>query len=168
MNTHQTKEKTEFVLVREFNAPKKLVFNAFSNAEALNEWWGPVQTKNSVIKLDFRPGGIFHYKMESTAGTNYARMLFGEIDPYDLLEFTIAFTDENAKIVKAPFPITFPLEVAYRLEFKEKNGKTTITLRGEPLNARPEEIEGFRSLNKSMEEGFGKSFDKLVEYLNEK
>lgn len=168
MSTQQTKEKANFTLVHEFNAPKKLVFNAFSNSEALNEWWGPVESNNTVIKLDFKPGGIFHYKMESPKGTNYARFLFITIEPYDLLEFTIAFTDENASIVKPPFDIPFPFEVSYRFEFNETNGKTTISVTGYPVNAKPEEIEAFKLINKNMEEGFGKTFDKLVEYLNKK
>lgn len=62
MNTHPTTEKTVFTLVREFDAPQKLVFNAFSTADALSEWWGPAESRNSVINLDFRPGGIFHFQ----------------------------------------------------------------------------------------------------------
>jgi uncharacterized protein YndB with AHSA1/START domain len=166
MKAHHTKEKAEFTFVQEFNAPKKVVFNAFGNAEALNEWWGPVETQNSVIKLDFRPGGIFHFKMASDGGVSYGRFLFREVKPYDLLEFTNAFADENANVVKAPFGIPLPLEILYRLVFTENKGKTTITMTGQPVDATPEEVETFRSIEPDMQRGFGATFDKLITYLD--
>ncbi|MBN9381813.1 MAG: SRPBCC domain-containing protein [Chitinophagaceae bacterium] len=165
MNTQHTDKKRVFMLVREFDAPQKLVFNAFSNAEALNEWWGPAESKNSVVSLDFRPGGIFHFKMDFDGHISYGRFLFSKVAPYDLLEFTNAFADDQGRVVKAPFDIPLPLEIFYRLIFTGHNGKTTITLTGEPVNASPEEIESFYSINSSMEEGFGGTFDKLVAYL---
>ena len=165
MSTLPTNEKTTFRLVHEFDAPRELVFNSFSTAEALNEWWGPVESRNSVIRLDFRSGGIFHFKMEFSGMTSYGRFVFGKIEPYVLLEFTNAFADEHANVVKAPFDMQFPLEIFYRLEFTEHNGKTTITLTGQPVNASPEEMQGFLAINASMQQGFGSTFDKLSAYL---
>lgn len=166
MNTRTANEKATFTLVHEFNAPKELVFNAFSNAEALNEWWGPADTPTSAIKLDFRPGGIFHYKMEFRDGTKYGRFLFSKIEPYYLLEFTNAFADEQANVVRAPFDIPLPLEILYRLVFSEHEGKTAITLSAQPVNANAEEVAGFQSISADMKQGFGATFDQLTAYLN--
>lgn len=166
MNDHQTNGAPEFILAYEFDAPKELVFDAFGNAEALNEWWGPVETNNSVIRLDFRPGGIFHFKMEAGGNVNYGRFLFGRIEPHYLLEFTNAFADEHANVVRPPFDIPLPLEIFYRLVFAEHNGKTTITLSGKPVNGSPEEVEGFLAIGPNMQEGFGATFDELSRYLN--
>lgn len=165
MSTQQTTGEAPLKLVYNFDAPREMVFNAFSNAEALNEWWGPVELKNTVIKLDFKVGGIFHYRMEGPNGTNYGRFLFSEIHPHDLLAFTNAFADEHANIVRAPFDVTLPLEIYYRLVFTEQKGKTTITLTGEPVKASREEEEGFLSIRSGMDEGFGATFAKLAGYL---
>lgn len=154
-----------FTISYTFNAPKQLVFNAFSTVEALNEWWGPGNATNSVISLDFKPGGIFHYKMEAGGHVNYGRFIFGRIEPYDLLEFTNAFADEHANPVKAPFGFDFPLEVFNRVTFSESNGKTTITLSGGPINATPEQIKVYKELNSSMQQGFSATFSQLAEYL---
>lgn len=151
-----------FNLVREFNAPREMVFNAFGSAEALSEWWGPVETKNTVISLDFKAGGIFHFKMGDNA---YGRFLFSKVQPYDLLEFTNAFADEHANIIPAPFEISIPAEIRYTLVFIEKNGKTTIDMTGTPVNATEEEEAVFRSIGESMQQGFGATFDKLDTYL---
>lgn len=166
MSTKQNTEQTKFSLTYEFDAPKELVFDAFSNAEALNEWWGPVESDNSVIKLDFRTGGIFHYKMVNNGKVAYGRFLFGKIQPHDLLEFTNSFADEQGNIVKAPFDIAIPEAIFYRLTFTEHNGKTLLTLTGEPVHASEEEVETFRSINESMQEGFGATFRQLAIYLD--
>jgi uncharacterized glyoxalase superfamily protein PhnB/uncharacterized protein YndB with AHSA1/START domain len=159
-----TSKKT-FTLVREFDAPRKEVFNAFADADALNEWWGPAETENSVIKLDFRPGGIFHFKMKHNGKVNYGRFLFAKIQPYELLEFSNAFADENAKVVKAPFDIDLPAEIFYRLVFTEHKGKTTLTLTGSAVNPSTAEQEAFESINADMHEGFSKTFNKLDLYI---
>lgn len=165
MNHPSTAEKAVFTFSYELDAPKKLVFNAFSNEEALGAWWGPVEANNSVISLDFRPGGIFHYKMNLNGNINYGRMRFEKIEPYDLLEINNAFADENANPIAAPFDIKIPKEIFYRLRFTESKGKTTINMTGEPVNASAEEIAGFKSIHGGMELGFGASYAKLDEYL---
>lgn len=166
MNKKQSDKKGVFTIAYEFNAPKELVFNAFANAEALNEWWGPVETKNSVIRLDFKTGGIFHYKMESKGRTNFGRFLFGKIEPYDYLEFTNSFSDEQANVIKAPFDIPLPMEIFYRLTFSESKGKTMINMTGQPIHANEEEQKGFMSINASMQQGFGATFNQLASYLD--
>lgn len=166
MNRYQTDEK--LVLVYTFSAPREMVFNAFADKDALNEWWGPVESSNTALSLDFRPGGIFHFKMDFGEQVAYGRFLFRQISPYTLLEFTNGFADEQARVVKAPFDVRLPLEILYRLVFTENNGTTTITLTAEPFNASREEAEGFRSINSSMQQGYGATFDKLGLYLAKK
>lgn len=165
MSTVQTSTQKDFSLTYEFNAPKQLVFNAFSTAEALNEWWGPAESKNSAISLDFRPGGIFHFKMEFGEQVSYGRFIFDKIEPYDLLEFTNAFADEQANVVEAPFDIPLPREIAYRLVFSEENGKTRIVITGKPVNGTTEEVAGFHSIREDMQRGFAAQFDQLAIYL---
>lgn len=166
MNAQTSAKKEIFTLHYQFDAPKKLVFNAFSDADALNEWWGPVNSNNSVISLDFKPGGIFHFKMESSKQTTYGRFLFKTIQPYDLLEFTNAFADEKANVIKAPFDIPLPLEIFYSLTFEEQKGKTTIFMTAWPEeHATKEEIEGFVAINEGMKLGFGATFEALSNYL---
>ena len=165
MNSPQQNQNAELNIVHEFNAPKKLVFNAFSNANALSEWWGPAECEMTVIKLDFRPGGMFHYKMDYQGKINYGRMIFQKIQPHDLLEITNAFADENANPIKAPFDIELPIEIFYRFVFTESNGTTTITMTGTPVDPTQKQLEGFHSIDSSMREGFGATFNQLSLYL---
>ncbi|WP_157753029.1 SRPBCC domain-containing protein [Chitinophaga sp. MD30] len=167
MHTSTHEGATGFTLAYTFQAPQEQVFGAFGNAEALNAWWGPAETQNSVICLDFRPGGIFHFRMVSAGGVHYGRFLFTRIEPHYLLEFNNAFADEDANVVPPPFDLPFPLEVHYKLVFSEYNGATTITLTGTPVDADPEATAGFHAIRDSMEQGFGGTFGKLAHYLQQ-
>jgi uncharacterized protein YndB with AHSA1/START domain len=155
-----------FKIVREFNAPKEDVFNAFATEQALNEWWGPAETNNSAISLDFRPGGTFHFKMESNGHVNYARFLFEKIEPYDLLEFFNSFADEQGNVIPAPFEISLPKSIFYSLSFTDRDEITTLTLTATPVDASESEIEGFEAISDGMQQGFTGTFDKLDGYLS--
>jgi uncharacterized protein YndB with AHSA1/START domain len=55
----------EFAISSVFDAPRDLVWEAFTERERLAQWWGPKGFKMLVSKLDLRPGGVFHYCMQS-------------------------------------------------------------------------------------------------------
>jgi uncharacterized protein YndB with AHSA1/START domain len=161
----QLGSEKEFTLKYNFNAPRRLVFNAFSDAKALGEWWGPVESKTTVIKLDYREGGIFHYRMETHGKANFGRFLFKKIVPYHTLEFTNAFADEHANVVPAPFDLNLPLEIFYKLKFTESGGITTIDLYARPVDADDSQYHAFNSISDSMVNGFNATFDKLKLYV---
>lgn len=152
-------------IVRKFNAPKSLVFAAFATAEALAAWWGPKGMPITVHNLDFKPGGIFHYKMEGNGQTMWGIFHYSNIVEPDMIEFVSSFSDEEGNICKSPFPIDFPLEVFNRVTLEEVNGITTLTLKGHPTNATAAQEETYRSMFKSMEQGFGGTMDQLEDYL---
>ena len=161
MKDLENKQAEKLLLQYVFDAPKKLVFDAFSDPDALNEWWGPVETRNTVISLDFRPGGIFHFSMARDGSISYGRFLYTRIEPHDLLAFTNAFADEHANPIPPPFDESFPTEIHYTLRFSEKNDKTMITLTAEPVDASARQHVAFKALFNSMEEGFGATFKQL-------
>ena len=155
----------KFSLTRKFNAPRKKVFNAFSNAEALGKWWGPVEAPIDVIKLDFRPHGIFHYKMKG-AQINYGIFKYLEIDEPESITWINSFANEKGEIIKPPFEgMDIPREILCKIVLEEKDGITTLTLTSEPVNANAKEIETFYSITESMQNGFGGTFQQLENYL---
>lgn len=161
-----TTKKTELVLTREFDAPKELVFQAFANAEALGEWWGPVEYQTTVLQFDFRPNGIFHYKMDRPGQPMWGKFVYKKIEKPDLLEFINSFADEKGEIVRAPFWDTWPLEIYNSFRFTEKNGKTTLTMRAYPVNPSDEEYKTFVDMQPNVTQGYNGTFDKLERYIN--
>ncbi|MBS1531086.1 MAG: SRPBCC domain-containing protein [Bacteroidetes bacterium] len=156
----------ELVITRIYNAPRKLVYKAWSDAEALAQWWGPAGMTLTVKKLDFRPGGIFHYGM----GLPNGAMMWGIFKYRDIKEpeqivFVNSFADEDGNITRAPFHPAWPLEILNKLVLEEHDGKTTMTLSGGPVNATKEEFEVFAASIPQMEGGFKGTFDQLEAFL---
>ena len=156
----------EFIIARTFNAPRDLVWKAWSEPEAFGQWWGPRGCKLDVAKFEFRPGGLFHYSMKMPDGqTWWGRFVYREISKPERIVFVNSFSDTSGGIARAPFSATWPLEIQNTLTFTEHSGKTTLDLRGGPLNPTDEERAMFEGMFASMQQGFGGTFDQLESYL---
>lgn len=166
MSHKMANNKENFSIVRSFKAPKEVVFKAFSEAEALAQWWGPPGMPIQVVAFDFRPGGVFHFKMEGNGEVMWALFVYGHIASPDLIEFTNSFSDENRAICRAPFNPAWPLEIFNELTFTEESDITTLTMKGYPVNATDEEAAIYYAFTENMKEGFGATFDQLENYLS--
>jgi uncharacterized protein YndB with AHSA1/START domain len=164
-------EAKEFTLTRIFEAPRALVWKAWASAEALGQWWGPKGAAVRVIAFDLRPGGMFHYAMAFQPGHEmFARFVYREIVVPERLVFVSSFSDAAGGITRAPFPQLqgkWPLEVLNVVTLTEENGRTTLALRGSPINATEDERTMFEATAGSMRQGFGGTFDKLADYLRQ-
>jgi uncharacterized protein YndB with AHSA1/START domain len=159
----------DFVISRTFDAPRALVWKVWTEAEHLAQWWGPKGCSIRVVKLDVRPGGMFHYAMAYQPGHDmWGRFVYREIVPPERMVYVSSFSDAQGGITRAPFPQlrgTFPLEILNTLTLSEVGGKTTMTVRGRPLNATQEERKAYRDMFGSMQQGFSGTFDHLAQYL---
>jgi uncharacterized protein YndB with AHSA1/START domain len=158
-----------FTISRTFNAPRNLVWKAWTEAERLAQWWGPKGCEIRVIKLDFRPGGIFHYAMAFQPGQEmYGRFMYRDIAAPECMEYISSFSDPEGGITRAPFggiAADFPLEVLNIMTLTEQGGKTTMTLRGGPVYPSEAERKCYAGMAESMQQGFAGTFDKLDDYL---
>lgn len=165
-NENLKNSEAVLTLTREFDAPCELVFNAFAEAEALAEWWGPVGYKMTVTQLDFRPQGKCHFKMENGTDVMWAILVFGKIIKPELIEITVSFSNEAGDITRAPFFDSWPLEILNVFTLTEKAGKTTITTKSYPVNASEAETASFQENKSSFKGGLTASLDKLAEHLS--
>jgi uncharacterized protein YndB with AHSA1/START domain len=167
--SNKAESNQEFVVTRTFNAPRDLVWKAWTEPERLAQWWGPKGCTIRVVKLDLRPGGMFHYAMQFEPGHDmWGRFIYREIEGPDRLVFVNSFSDASGGITRAPFPQlgdSWPLEVLNTVTLTERGGETTLALRGCPINATEEEQKMFASMVGSMQQGFTGTFDKLAAYL---
>jgi uncharacterized protein YndB with AHSA1/START domain len=159
-------EKNELVIIREFNAPRELVFDACTKPEHLSKWWGPKGSKISILNISVKVGGTFHYELSYPDNTSMCgKFVYQEIIKPEKLVFVTSFADRAGNIIPAPFPIKFPNEILNTWVFSEHNGKTKITLRGKAINGTAEEHESYKNLFSSMQQGFAGTFDQLDEHL---
>jgi uncharacterized protein YndB with AHSA1/START domain len=168
MNAASEKDSSEttFVIRRTFDAPRDLVWKAYTEPERLAQWWGPKGFTMISTKVDLRPGGIFHYGMRAPNGTEmWGKFIYREIVPPERLVFIVSFSDEQGGVTRHPFSATWPLEVMNTVTLTEADGKTTVTIVGGPHAASEEERETFKAAHDGMQAGFKGTFDQLAEYL---
>src|SRR5205085_11120563 len=77
MTNNQTKittepGKQEILITREFDAPRELVFQAFTDPKLIPQWWGPRHLSTEVDQMDVRPGGQWRFINRDAQGNAYA------------------------------------------------------------------------------------------------
>jgi uncharacterized protein YndB with AHSA1/START domain len=156
----------DFVMTRVFAAPRELVWKAWSEADRLTQWWGPKGCLIRVTKLEFRPGGFFHYAMDTPdRPTLWGRFLYREIAASRRLVWLLSFSNEGCGITRAPFSASWPLELTNIITLADHDGGTRLMLHGRPHGATEDEQQFFTGFFASLEQGFGGTFDQLAAYL---
>lgn len=146
-----TKTKSnEIRIIRIYDAPVKMVWDAWTDPEKVSKWWGPRGFTLTHHSKDLRPGGHWHYTMHGPDGVDYPNKTFyHEVEEYAKLVYDHGGNDEQAPL----FRVT--------ALFSETQGKTkldmTMTL------ATPEAAEETRKFIKKA--GGNSTWDRLAEYL---
>ncbi|MFC4098653.1 SRPBCC domain-containing protein [Paenibacillus xanthanilyticus] len=159
-------EGQELTLERVFNAPRELVFQAFTQSEHLKHWWGPRGWEITVSDMDFRPGGSWHYCfkcMDQAQGDFYGMESWGKA-VYDQIEtparivYVDYFSDAEGTLSE-DMP---PSHIVMTFETLE-GGKTKVV--NHATYASPEALRSV--LDMGMEQGIGETYDRLDEYLEQ-
>ena len=149
------------VMTRVFDAPRELVWKAWTDPEQAKRWWGPKGYTCSHCEIDRRVGGKYLYCERGPDGQDYwSTGVYREIVPLERIVCTNSFADENGNVVPAShYGITadLPLEMLATVTFEELDGKTKLTLK-HSIPASIAEQVGAR-------EGWSEAFDKLAEVL---
>ncbi|MDB5296127.1 MAG: activator of Hsp90 ATPase 1 family protein [Phycisphaerales bacterium] len=156
----------EFVVERTFDAPRDLVFRAWTEPDRLAAWFGPRGMPTRTARFDLRPGGTYLYAMAVPGGAEWwGRWVFREVVPPERVAFVASFSDPEGGVTRAPFAADWPLETLSTVTFAEHAGRTTVTMRGLPINATEAERQAFKAGHASMTQGWGGTLDQLAGYL---
>jgi uncharacterized protein YndB with AHSA1/START domain len=153
MNTENAiaNEPAERVLVIEriFDAPRSLVFKAWTDPAHMVHWFGPRGFKSTVLKNDLRPGGEYRVHMLGPDGDHWSQGVFSEIVPPKRLVMVGGWGDAQGNFTRPQTTMT--------LTFEDHGGKTKLTLRQSVF-----ESVTARDLHQG---GWTSSLDRLAEYL---
>jgi uncharacterized protein YndB with AHSA1/START domain len=139
----------EVVLTRVFDAPRQMVFDAFSKPELLKRWFGPRGWSLVVCEVDFRVGGGFRFVLRGPDGKDMGmRGTYREIAPPHRSVHMESFDD-------------FPGESQVTAVFEEQGGKTTMTA----TVLYPSKEVRDAVIQSGMEHGAAESYDRLAELL---
>ncbi|RJO66301.1 MAG: SRPBCC domain-containing protein [Myxococcales bacterium] len=151
----------ELVITRVFDAPRQLVYQAWTRPELMKRWWGPKNFTTPVCKIDLRVGGSYLSCMRSPEGKEYwSTGVYREIVEPKRIVCTDSFSDEEGNVVSAThygMNPEFPMEMMVTVTLDDYEGKTKLTLKHAGLPP-GKDTDDCRA-------GWSESFDKLAEAL---
>lgn len=142
----------EIVGYRLLNAPRELVWKAWTDPNHVVHWWGPNGFTNTIESMEVRPGGVWKFVMHGPDGVDYPnRIAFIEVVKPEKLVYTHG-SDET----------DHPGDFFVTVTFKDLGGKTELVMRSifKTKEARDEVIEKYGAL-----EGMNQTLSHLEEYL---
>ena len=127
----------EIVTTRVFDAPRELVFKAWTDPDHLAKWWGPKGFTNTFQEFDMRPGGVWRFIMHGPDGVDYKnKSVFVEVVKPERIvlqhvsgprfQVTAAFAEETGK-TRLTFQMLFEIAAecakvkVYAVEANEQN-----------------------------------------------
>ncbi len=145
-----TSSDREIVVTRVFAAPRRLVFEAWTNPEHVPHWMlGPEGWTMPVCEIELRPGGAWHFAWRRSDGTEMEmRGVYQEVAPPERLATTESWGGDWAETLNT-------------VVLSEEEGKTTMTL----TVLYPSQEARDRALRTGMKQGMSLSFDRLAEYV---
>lgn len=143
----------EIHITRVYDAPVKMVWEAWTDPEQVAKWWGPRGFTLTTRQKDVRPGGTWTYMMHGPDGVDYPNVtVFHEVEKYSRLVYDHG-ANENQ-------PAMFRVEVL----FSENKGKTTMDMR--MILPSPEAAAEAKKFIKKA--GGNSTWDRLAEFLSDK
>ena len=146
------KETKTVSITKEFDATRDLVWDAYTKAELLDQWWAPKPWASRTKVMEFREGGRRFYAMVSPDGDErWAVQKYSSITPKTNFKFynTFADKDENLELPGSDWD----------LSFSEQDGTTTVN-----ISIYNESLE---RLEKMIEMGFTEGFKMTMKNLEE-
>jgi uncharacterized protein YndB with AHSA1/START domain len=153
---------TELVMTRVFEAPRRLVFSAWTEPARLVQWWAPKDFTTPFCTVDLRPGGRFHFCMRTPEGRDiWGIGIYREIVVPERIVYTDSFADADGN----PVPPTHygmsdghPAETLVTVTFADHGAVTRVTLR----HTLPESVKE----RTGTEQGWGEMLDRLARHLS--
>ena len=144
---------TQILIKREFDAPRHLVYRAYTEPALIKRWWSGDRGEVTSVEVDLRPGGKWRYVMRANDGFEVAfHGEYREIVPNERLVSTEVYEGApNAEAAAA-------LDTA---TFEEKDGRATLTI----LQQLPSKDVRDAIINSGMEGGLQEAFDHLEQVL---
>ena len=165
-------DENGLTIERIFNAPKEMVWKAWTDPELIKQWWGPEHFTSPEAKVDLRVGGKYIFTMHGPEGSQwdkdmYTAGVFKEIIPNEKIVTTDYFSDENGELIEPSHEgqaADFPKELTVTILFTEiEEGKTKLTIH----YPKPESEAAVKAMLASgMEQGWSTSLDKMAKVVD--
>ncbi len=150
-------ELPEYKIERIFDAPRELVWRAWTDPALLHRWYGP-NVETTIHQFNLKAGGEWHNEMQWGDTRDYSKMAFQEVIEPERIVWHHSSTDADWNIITNPMMPNWPRVLLTTVTFEESDGKTTVRLTQVPLDATAAEIACFAGAMANMDHGWGAGF----------
>lgn len=155
-------------ITREFNAPRQLVFDAWTKVKHLNNWMFPMPgCRCEFVSADISNGGSSLHKVTMPNGHQmWLFTKYEEVTSPEKLVFLQYFSNEAGDIVPMPHMPDWPKDMLATLLFEELSDDTTkLTFLWEPRDPSTAELAAFEASRADHAKGWGAGMEQLRNYL---
>jgi len=144
----------EYILDRTFDAPRELVWRAWTDPELLHRWYGP-GIETIIHQFDLKPGGSWLNEMKWGGNSDFSKMVFQEVRPTSMLVWHHSSADSDWNIITSPMMEDWPRVLLTTVIFEDMGDKTNVRLSQVPIDATEAEIACFAATMAGMDKGWG-------------
>jgi uncharacterized protein YndB with AHSA1/START domain len=150
-------DERTIVITRVFDAPRELVFKAWTDPKHVAQWWGPQGFTSPLCEMDLRVGGVFRVHMRGPDGVTYpCKGVYREVREPERIVYS-GEAEEGSVGCGAGLPPRALVTVT----FTERDGKTTVTIHTRLQSAADREA----AVQTGFNAGWASSLDRLADHL---
>jgi len=143
----------EIELTRVFDAPRELIWNAWTDPKQIVRWWGPRGFTTTIHEMDVRPGCVWRHTMHGPDGTDYAnKNVFIEVVKPERIVYSLTDGKQGDRGTQA--------EVTWTFEARGNKTKLTLRMLFPSAKAREHVVKTYGAI-----EGGNQTLDRLGEHL---
>ena len=143
----------EIVITRVFDAPRELIWNAWTDPKQIAQWWGPRGFTTTIHEMDVKPGGVWRHTMHGPDGTDYPNQnVFIEVVKPERIVYSLAGGKQGDRGTQA--------EVTWTFEAQGQTTKLTLRMLFPSVEARDHVVKTYGAI-----EGGNQTLDRLGEHL---
>lgn len=159
-------ESPEYILDRIFDAPRELVWRAWTDPDLLHRWYGP-NIETTIHQFDLKPGGSWLNEMKWGGKSDFSKMVFQEVTQPERLVWHHSSSDSDWNIITNPMMADWPRVLLTTVTFEDMGDKTKVRLSQLPIEATDAEIACFAAAMAGMDKGWGSGFAIIADLLAE-
>lgn len=160
-------ELPEYKLERIFDAPRDLVWKAWTDPEILHRWYGP-GADTVIHEFDLTPGGQWLNEMKYGEKSMFQKVIFKEITaPEKMVWHHHSSTDADWNDMPSPMMPNWPPLLLTTVIFEDHGDKTNVILTQVPMDATDEQSATFAEMMSNMDGGWGAGYKIIDEILTE-
>jgi uncharacterized protein YndB with AHSA1/START domain len=156
----------EYVVDRVFEAPRDMVWRAWTDPELLQRWYGP-GVETIIHKFDLKPEGMWLNEMKWGDNSDLSKMVFKEVTPQTRLVWHHSSSDADWNIITSPMMPDWPRVLLTTVTFEETGDKTNVRLTQTPIDPTDAESACFAQSMSGMDKGWGSGYAIMDEMFKE-